>query len=1444
MKTLIILVTVVSTVLFERRACAATPQLLRSDSGGIDGFELGYGGVLWWNTWGVCNGEFPNTATVKMMGSFSSSTHAIASDCDIMTSEFDNPVRDEAYVYFFAGRQLVRKSLNAASGDPHQNVATPPFSPTLPSGELGAALAIRDRTLYFARYTNSTGVNAIYSLSLDNTNLTQEAVFDANARVVKMGYFNYDDNRTVNALIVLTSNGRLYRIKLNPIRGETTTTLLATGVNDFVVRNGGFFLSNSYIFATKGGLRNNLGEIPDGGTGTFYRVHPETGAETLLYTAQDENVLMSVTAVGNDNEDDTYIFLAEGIVSGPPGGFQSVTDVVIRRHSAKVLTGAWDTILLQGGGENLRTRNDRLYFVRENAIYSIPTGSPAIQFDMRAFGVEAVQSLQSFTHSVPLIANRPTFVRGYASLPLNTTGQDYWFATATLRGFINGQELPGGPLSPINNVAIRASASLDSQRSVFTNSFLFELPAEWVRPGPLPINLLQFTLTVNPELAIPETVANPLANNSFTTGPINLIRRGKPCLVMTPVWSVGPEYYAVDDPEFPLIVERARTLMPVEDFDVHPFGAVAGDPDDPLNFKWEGSTADTQEERDEENRQHRMDEWGDANDQAEDLGSESDICDGDDIHYVAMVHSDAVIYPPGGIGERPGNAIAVRMSHGGDGNQYPRGGYILAEELGHNYGRKHIQCGTFPEDQANFDDVPFPESLGNPNASLPEATFGFDPLTFTVLRPSDACDVMGYGSPEWTTAVLWNALLGEVGGAGESSAAPAHMFSASPAGGLPPMVMLVRGTIFPETKTAWFGHFSRVPESVAPARNVARSRREAREAAQLNPPYLLRQLDGAGAILLDTAILARDPSVHEHGLRPSLRFSQYIDFDVRAHTLQLVWSNIVFAERFISPHAPKLQLGTPVLDPVARTISLNWTALDADGDPLRFSIHYTGDDGLHWGALQTDYKALSITLSTRWLAGGTRCRLRVIAHDGAHSTLAVTPPFACPKHAPEPSIHGIREGQSIPFGQPLRFKAIAFDAEEGSSLPTRFWQLLGPDPHSNNGDYFNIPSLAPGVHTLRFTAIDSDGQSNTVSRSFEVAPLAIPEAAVAPTLDGQPNDSAYATAAFVQLPFGTRKIPARLLHHGGYLYASIADLSYSIFFGANRTVGLRFDVNASRNATATAGDIGFFVDEDGVPYQEVAQGGSMVRTLSPQPGFTAIIYRGSNLWSAELQIADSLLGGWNHLVGLMIAHSSSEWPPLSLFNQPNTWAPVWLGAAPVTPTNKPPFAVAGSDVALSLSYPSEVTLNGSASYDPEGMPLSYAWQQIAGPAVTLASPNAALCEFTAPVVGANTEFRFRLTVNDGTRNSAPDEVIVLVRPPPTPAPPVPLRGFAELRDDGLIQIRLVGESARTYRVQTSTDLVSWSDFRTMVGDLNGAIDLTVDPRTFREPARFFRAVSP
>lgn len=78
--------------------------------------------------------------------------------------------------------------------------------------------------------------------------------------------------------------------------------------------------------------------------------------------------------------------------------------------------------------------------------------------------------------------------------------------------------------------------------------------------------------------------------------------------------------------------------------------------------------------------------------------------------------------------------------------------------------------------------------------------------------------------------------------------------------------------------------------------------------------------------------------------------------------------------------------------------------------------------------------------------------------------------------------------------------------------------------------------------------------------------------------------------------------------------------------------------------------------------------------------------------------------------------------------------------------NNPPNAVAGGSQTVSIG--TIVTLNGSASNDPDGDQLTYAWSQTAGPSVTLANTNSASATFTAPSVASDTLLRFELSVSD------------------------------------------------------------------------------------------------
>ena len=104
---------------------------------------------------------------------------------------------------------------------------------------------------------------------------------------------------------------------------------------------------------------------------------------------------------------------------------------------------------------------------------------------------------------------------------------------------------------------------------------------------------------------------------------------------------------------------------------------------------------------------------------------------------------------------------------------------------------------------------------------------------------------------------------------------------------------------------------------------------------------------------------------------------------------------------------------------------------------------------------------------------------------------------------------------------------------------------------------------------------------------------------------------------------------------------------------------------------------------------------------------------------------------------------------------------VRVNIADGTGINSRPIALAGTSQTVSSG--SAVTLDGSASRDPEGDTLTYEWTQIAGEAVCLANADSATASFTAPTVTSDTILRFELSVTDttGLNNNATTSVTVL-----------------------------------------------------------------------------------
>ncbi|HOU12922.1 MAG TPA: PKD domain-containing protein [Anaerolineae bacterium] len=95
--------------------------------------------------------------------------------------------------------------------------------------------------------------------------------------------------------------------------------------------------------------------------------------------------------------------------------------------------------------------------------------------------------------------------------------------------------------------------------------------------------------------------------------------------------------------------------------------------------------------------------------------------------------------------------------------------------------------------------------------------------------------------------------------------------------------------------------------------------------------------------------------------------------------------------------------------------------------------------------------------------------------------------------------------------------------------------------------------------------------------------------------------------------------------------------------------------------------------------------------------------------------------------------------------------------ATFTWVNQAPTANAGPD--QKVAPRAHVTLDGSASFDPEGGALAYRWRQIGGPAVTF-TPELSRTTFVASQ--ASTVLTFTLTVTDTGGLSDADEVVITV----------------------------------------------------------------------------------
>jgi REJ domain/Bacterial Ig domain len=166
----------------------------------------------------------------------------------------------------------------------------------------------------------------------------------------------------------------------------------------------------------------------------------------------------------------------------------------------------------------------------------------------------------------------------------------------------------------------------------------------------------------------------------------------------------------------------------------------------------------------------------------------------------------------------------------------------------------------------------------------------------------------------------------------------------------------------------------------------------------------------------------------------------------------------------------------------------------------------------------------------------------------------------------------------------------------------------------------------------------------------------------------------------------------------------------------------------------------------------------------------------------------------------------------------------------ITNTNNLPVANAGADQTVDEN--SAVALSGTTSSDPDSDPLTHAWTQTGGPAVTLTGGTSATPSFTAPFVSAGgADLTFSLTVNDGYGGTATDTVVIHVQnmnDPPLATAAQPTVALLWPPNHQMIAVGITGVSDPNNNATITITSVTQDEPTNGLGDGDTAVDAVIN----------------
>ena len=711
----------------------------------------------------------------------------------------------------------------------------------------------------------------------------------------------------------------------------------------------------------------------------------------------------------------------------------------------------------------LETDNEYIYWQQDDTVQKLPNDATALpQTNMTIARIEVTQAIQDINNDVPIIGGRRTFVRVFAQAEgayvFNVTAFLYRVDPITLQQI-------GDPLAPVNPGGTHIYVGTQPSPAILDSSFLFELPLSWVQSG-TPFRLKAVVNPYNTPLE-----SNPNDNTSFSE-------------TFTPLPSprLEAEFYAFIYTDNNNITHYPRHIKDIDQTfswirRAYPLATTPAGGNDPSpgfrpNVHWVSfqrlfgllmQTDSYCNDFETDKRNSCASTY--VNDMLRGWQSMDEDADGTAYIYYGLMSDDSGFgrgQGGGGVASGPTGVSCCGHSWDTDGAYSD---WYTAHELGHAIGRQHPSQGNQCKHTDDDDDFPYIDSAigpyngdgleqgimwgfdgGDPSLAIPK-----QPLPSSIWR-----DVMGYCFYQWVSDYTYMGLYDEIPDWGDGLQAFHPRVQASSAD-----MLTVYGSLLTEEGVAKMTFIQRANLNSAPV--------------VVPGDFALRLLNDQNQVL---ATHPFTPEMAEEGqtIRPFGLAVPYVDGTSHLQIVAIA-TNEIWGDEPVSANAPVVSNVMVVGggNPITGTVTVNWTAVDADSDPLTFDILFSQDSGNTFMPYVVGVKSSSIEVDTNFLGGGSTI-FRVVASDGVNSGSANSTPFMVMNKPPMPRIHNPGDGAVVTWGQLINFMGEAPDYQDGTVASAN---LVWSNQYGQlgTGSVLDIADLPVGINEITLTATNSKGVS-------------------------------------------------------------------------------------------------------------------------------------------------------------------------------------------------------------------------------------------------------------------------------------------------------------------------------------------------------------------------------